>query len=730
MNITRKEFELKAAKIFRKVNRLKATPSKLEKLNELLQIFRNMVDNDVNHQDMSGRAHHADPALHGLVQAYSDLCEMHKLKFQMDALFDGIQAEVTRLNQQPEQLTQAQFDSLLQRLQVVMEIDSQHPEAEQFFKTLLESYPELAESALVGDLAFDLTPYQLPELVIDMTCHFTDLTQNSALQSRYPLYQRRVSEHGAPSSEHDSHAMGYLRFSLNQLPEFDLFHEELRTKPGYTITVNNHPLEETVFSDWLQCYKRCLNAHNPQYCYGASPFTFNVFGCHKLYMPDVAKCLEQCWFAHGALDEASRLFLVDVRTIAAHIRSHLPQCGFCPALTREKLLIGLELLPRYVNPECDRHWRYFFPNEGKPGILPCGDDIAIALTPVSLSSPMDASTFLEVGPTPYIEKMLQFLQSQDASALAERVYRNLCHCLHCGAPYKPHTMTCSACKTDFWKLAIKNPETTVDHLQYAKMPDLTFLDQEMERPPAGASPQPRQNQAEKDLSFDQLWSDPEVRKILSTEQTSPAQDDASQTTSEQEIPHEPAEPEEPPAQPPSSAGRFELHEKLRSLLSHKYRERKAIEEAFSQPPETLPSSSFIEPPPTPEPAPAPTDRELSAPVPPTDQAQETIPSHQAELLDALKKLKPRKKSELSKRGVVRVIYHATLDKELCPLCAYLDGMVMDPDDPATDIFSPPLFPGCSCRREYVLKTEKPGKWPPVTFTFPPKELLEYLQKKF
>ena len=44
------------------------------------------------------------------------------------------------------------------------------------------------------------------------------------------------------------------------------------------------------------------------------------------------------------------------------------------------------------------------------------------------------------------------------------------------------------------------------------------------------------------------------------------------------------------------------------------------------------------------------------------------------LLEAIKRLKPKQKSELSKRGVVRVIYHATMDKEMCPLCAYLDGM--------------------------------------------------------
>ncbi len=712
MPITSKELELKAAKIFRKINRLKATSSKLEKLDELLQMLQKMIDSDRNNQSTSDAALHVDAAFHGLVHAYIDLCLMHKLKFQMDMLFDGIQAEMKCLPQQPEQLTQARFHSLVQRLQVVMEIDSQHPQAEQFFKTLIQDYPELTEQALVGDLAFNLTPFQQPELVLELTCRFADLTQSSVLQTRYASYQRHFSTDDVPSPDQNSEALVRLRFSQNQLSEFDLFHEELHTKPGYAIAVNKHPLEEAVFSDWFQCYKRFLNAHNPQYCYGASPFTFNVFGCHKLNMPDVAKCFEQCWFAHGTLDEASRLFLVDLRTIATYIRSQLSYCGFCPALTQEKLIVGIEMLPRYLNPECDRRWRYFSSDQTGTGVLPTGNDIAISLTPISLSSPLDSSALVEVGPTPYIEKALQFLQSHEASALAEQMYRNLCHCLHCGAPYKPHTMTCSACKTDFWKLAFKNPETTVDHLKYVKIPDLSMLEREM---PHSSSSKQKQNLRGKDLSFDQLWSDPEVRKILSTQPESSVEADSSHQQAVQGIAQKPAEPEEPIS---SSSGRFELHEKLRGLLSQKYRERKAIEAAFSQPTET---------PSTYKPGYFPGEQETFEAVAPPEQP---LPLHQAELLDAVKKLKPRKKSELSKRGVVRVIYHATIDKELCPLCAYLDGMVMDPDDPATDIFSPPLFPGCTCRREYILKTEKPGKWPQVSFIFPSKELLGYLQKKF
>ena len=184
---------------------------------------------------------------------------------------------------------------------------------------------------------------------------------------------------------------------------------------------------------------------------------------------------------------------------------------------------------------------------------------------------------------------------------------------------------------------------------------------------------------------------------------------------------------------PYIEGRFDLHEKLRRLVSKKYRERKAIEDAFERPTppkdwrnsrdrrsSTLADASADD---MWLPGEAPT-RPRGDGKPDARFSQES-----AELLNAVKKLKPRQKSDLSKRGVVRVIYHATMDKESCPLCAYLDGMVMDPDDPASDIFSPPLFQGCTCRREYVLKTEKPSNWPDVTFEFPPEELLIYLEKQ-
>ena len=342
MNITRKELETKAVKTFRKANRLKTTALKLEKLHEFLEILWKVKITDSDAQKPFDQNLPSDTAnLSNLIQSYIDLCFIQKLKFQLDALFEGIQTEMKHLAQVPEQLTQAQFDWLLQRLYMVMEIDSQYPEADRLFNMLLQEYPQFADHSVVGEIALDLSPYQRPNLVIEMTCRLTDLSQNSRLESLYKKYQHTVSEKASSSPDQPADTLASLRFTQQQLSEFAVFHEELRTKSGYSIGVNTHPVEERIFSEWFQCYQRFLKAKTPQYCYGASPLTFNVFGCHKLHKPDVAKCLEQCWFHDGAFDKHSSLFLLDLSAIVAHLRAHLSHCGFCPAFTQEKLLVGL-----------------------------------------------------------------------------------------------------------------------------------------------------------------------------------------------------------------------------------------------------------------------------------------------------------------------------------------------------------------------------------------------------
>ncbi len=730
--MSRKELEAKVSKYLRKAKRKKTPTLQLEKINDVIRLLRGYAHQHLHEANQP--IHHQESQKHA-VGLYIELCALHKLKFQMDALFDEARETMTRVHQDPSRLNQLVFRNLVYSLETVRDIDPYHPEAHALLETLCAEYPEYAQQYAPSNLYLDISPYQRSTLCIEIACNVTEIMKNATLQSLYEPYQ--IIPHKFDVTEADSSPeICRLRFFQNQLRIFETFHETLRTRPTYSISVNRQPIDEKSFSEWLHCYKGFLKARTTQYCYGGSPFTCNIFGCHKICMKDIARHLEDCWFHYGTLDTQSGLFLVDIYHIAEQIRARLPHCGFCPALTQEKLQLGMALLPRAINPEYDTRWNYFYTNGEQSGIIPAGRDIGLSIG----SNSSQPGAFIEVGVTPYIERMFRYLWSDDLTELSDTGYKSLSHCIACGAVYKPHTMTCPRCKTDFHQYALKDIEGVLADIRYARPLDILPV---QDTAPESAKRRPtkktRKKQA-KTVSFSQLWEDPEVRKILSKTEHEAKHQTSSGPKTSTAASH--TRPEQSPAKSPAASdakfsSRFALHKKLRGLLSKKYRERKALEKAFSQTQDSTPppaashdNASWDEPPPsiredsgsgqTPQ-------HERQHAQEESAQSQEN-PEETEDLREALRKLKPRQRSELSKRGVVRVIYHATIDKEICPLCEYLDGMVMDPDDPATDIFSPPLFPGCTCSREYILKTEKPGKWPQVTFQFPPEDLLVYLEK--
>ena len=799
--MSKKELERKIAKTLRKANRLKSPKLQLERVNELLATLQGLQARSLNgaRKLLNGGTPQAEYLSHERLSLYIELCQMHKLKFQMDGLLQSVKEEVKKLEQRPDSLTLDAFDRLLKRLSIVREIDPAHDEARELINLLMESYPELAEKSRCRNLFVDVTPYQAANLTIEIEIPLKEMTDHEQLRALYKPYQITARE----PHDDETGMISQLRFSLKYLKDFELFHEELHTKAAYRITVNNMPLEEKVFSAWFLCYKRFLKANTPQYCYGASPFSLNVFGCHKLEMPDVAKEIDRCWFHYGELDQDTGIFIVAVEQIAHWLRQRLYTCGFCPAFTEEKVSVGLALIPRYINPECDARWGYLMRNGARAGVIPPGHDVAVSLTP--LTADMSAlPPLIEVSSTPSVNKAMQYLISRNLQELQDPGYKRLSHCISCGAPYRAHAMICSKCKEEFWKLALKDIETVIRSARQTREialpapqakspqpairpdapvaalprieiePEVILLEPSegaplpvgipMKKPQPPLTPPAPPKKKTEPVSFDALWQDPNVQALLSPppapakEETMPsaplppvivlpapvaepitpppAREERPMATPPVPDPRPAAEPEEEfsaKRQRPASSGRLDLHEKLRGLMSKKYRERKAIEHAFAEP------EDFA----APEEEPAVEDVPIYTRSVADVQADESngraneeaeasgappVSQVDDELLNAIKQYRPRPKSDLKKRGVVRIIYHGSMDADTCPLCAYLDGMVMDPSDPAADIFSPPLFPGCTCRREYVLKTEKPSNWPEVTFRFPPKELLEYLGK--
>ncbi|MBD3306887.1 hypothetical protein GF348_10940, partial [candidate division KSB3 bacterium] len=288
--MTSKELTTKVSVSLRKANRLKSLHAQLERIDDVIA----RIWDEFPQVAAVGRYYPADHPIQddselGYVENCLELCYIHKLKFQLDAVLDDVKNTFQRLRQDPQQLDQALFNQIMQRLQTVLAIDVTHREAQDITRVLRSEYPAYTQHFDTLALQVDVRRYQLPDLCLEMTCSLQDLEAHEQLRTQYTTYQVAPQDDAPPSTCR-------LRFSAKDLQVFDQFHEVLRVRASYQIAVNHQVLDEQIFSEWFQCYKRFLKSRNPLYCYGASPLTYNWYGCHKLRFKDVAKTIGQSWF--------------------------------------------------------------------------------------------------------------------------------------------------------------------------------------------------------------------------------------------------------------------------------------------------------------------------------------------------------------------------------------------------------------------------------------------------
>jgi SPP1 gp7 family putative phage head morphogenesis protein len=83
------------------------------------------------------------------------------------------------------------------------------------------------------------------------------------------------------------------------------------------------------------------------------------------------------------------------------------------------------------------------------------------------------------------------------------------------------------------------------------------------------------------------------------------------------------------------------------------------------------------------------------------------------------------KSEVRAAGdeLVGFLFSAARDDQTCPLCAHLDGMTVDINDPDVLLLVPPLHEGCRCVALYQTRDMR-NPLKERDFVRPPRELLD------
>lgn len=177
---------------------------------------------------------------------------------------------------------------------------------------------------------------------------FTE-TQNS---EGYPLYQ--------------------VSFRPLEIGDFEQLYKKVKNWKGTLLYVNGEIVSQADVSKWIICYRDKVKylESQPLFCWGASTFTNNIFGCHRTKIRDSDWNWNQCWYSIGELDNEGT-FHIDKRRIVSLIRDNIRPYCICPALNPAHLALGLKIIPDTINARKDKIWEYVQLSDGSPvGVRP------------------------------------------------------------------------------------------------------------------------------------------------------------------------------------------------------------------------------------------------------------------------------------------------------------------------------------------------------------------------
>ncbi|WP_276699791.1 hypothetical protein [Romboutsia ilealis] len=117
------------------------------------------------------------------------------------------------------------------------------------------------------------------------------------------------------------------------------------------VFINGEMIDRKIIGKLNYCYGDKCRSGNNKFCYGASEFTSNPFGCHRLQISEH----NNPWWSFGMLDTKG-IWHVDKDAILNRINQYYIPYKNCPSFSYEKILFNLNNLPATINPKKDKNW--------------------------------------------------------------------------------------------------------------------------------------------------------------------------------------------------------------------------------------------------------------------------------------------------------------------------------------------------------------------------------------
>lgn len=148
------------------------------------------------------------------------------------------------------------------------------------------------------------------------------------------------------------HQVTYTSSATDYLA-FIALYELVGTWKSSFVFINGELIDRKIVGKLNYCYGDKCRSGNNKFCYGASEFTMNPFGCHRL---QISEC-NNPWWTFGILD-TKKVWHVDKKAILERINEKCIPYKNCPSFSYDKIIFNLSQLPDTINPKKDKNWEY------------------------------------------------------------------------------------------------------------------------------------------------------------------------------------------------------------------------------------------------------------------------------------------------------------------------------------------------------------------------------------
>lgn len=144
------------------------------------------------------------------------------------------------------------------------------------------------------------------------------------------------------------------------------------------VNINGDIVDRKIVGGLNYCYGDKLRIGKSDFCYGASEFTKNPFGCHRLQISS----FNHPWWSFGNFN-ANGIWLINKTAILNRIKEYSQPYIHCPAFSMEEILNVVDKLPNFIDPERNQHWI-----KTADGVEPKDDRSAKAIS-IQLGKPLN-----------------------------------------------------------------------------------------------------------------------------------------------------------------------------------------------------------------------------------------------------------------------------------------------------------------------------------------------------